>query len=179
MIAWGRLIIACCRRLWRWRWPLALLLALAGWGFTHARLGAARHQLAQREAQSRTQALRHSERLRAVERANAEHVSRLAAIAAQEQADAQHTLEDLRRKLRAGDLRLRERFTCVVPATPGPAAAAGGADRSPGTGFTPADADIALGIAAAGDAAIRERNLAIAIAQQYRQACSAGGSLQP
>lgn len=155
------------------------MLALSGWGFTHARLGTARHQLAQRETQSRMQALRHSERLRAVERANAERVSRLAAIAAQEQADAQHTLEDLRRQLRAGTLRLRERFACAVPAIPGPAAAAGGADHSPRTGFTAADADIALGIAAAGDAAIRERNLAIAIAEQYRQACTAGGSLQP
>ncbi len=34
--------------------------------------------------------------------------------------------------------------------------------------------DVALGIAADGDAAVRERNLAIDIAEQYRQACAAG-----
>jgi hypothetical protein len=179
VIAWLSILGTWCRRLWRWRWPLALLIALSAYGLTLARLHALQREIAQRQMQWQAQALQHSERLRAAERASAERISRLAATAAQEQADAQHSLEDLRRQLRAGTLRLRERFACAVPAATGPAALAGGADGATGTGFTAADADLALGIAAAGDTAIRERNLAVAIAEQYRQTCAAGEGARP
>lgn len=174
MTAFLATLWAWCLRAWRWRWQLLLALALATHGITLHRLQTLQHTATQRELQLRQQALAQSERMRAAERAQAERTAHTAAIAAQEQARADQELDTLRQRLRAGTERLRERFGCEVPAAADPAAPAGGTDGSTRTGFTDADADVALGIAADGDAAVRERNLAIDIAEQYRQACAAG-----
>ena len=163
-----------CLRVWRWRWQLLLALSLAAHGLTLHRLKTLQHTATQRELRLRQQVLAQSERMRAVERAQAERTAHTAALAAQEQARADQELDTLRQRLRAGTERVRDRFVCEVPAAADTATAAGSTDGSTHTGFTDADADVALGIAADGDAAIRERNLAIALAEQYRQACEAG-----
>ena len=163
-----------CLRAWRWRWQILLALSLAGHGITLQRLHALQRASTARENRLQQQALAQSERMRAAERAQAERAAHTASLAAQEQARADQELDTLRQRLRAGTERLRERFVCEVPAAADPATPAGGADGSARTGFTDADADVALGIAADGDAAIRERNLAIDIAEQYRQACASG-----
>ena len=172
MIAFFATLWPWCLRAWRWRWQLLLVISLAAHGLTLHRLKTLQHTATHRELQLQQQSLAQSERTRAAERALAERTANTAALAAQEQARADHELDTLRRRLRAGTERLRQRFVCGVPTAAGPASIAGGTDDPARTGFTDADADVALGIAADGDAAVRERNLAVEIARQYRQACA-------
>jgi len=123
--------------------------------------------------------------LRARDAAHAVTVADLAAQHARDQTDAEHAMDDLRRQLRAGDLRLRARFQCASPAVAGglpdtgAGAVAGGADGTAHAGLGAADAEFLVRIVADGDAAIRERNLAVAVAEQYRAACSAPAAVTP
>lgn len=78
--------------------------------------------------------------------------------------DADRTIADLRR----GAIRLRDRFTCprTVPQTAGSPEGSHGTDDA---GFTVADAEVALGIAATGDKAIRRLTACQAILSAERQ----------
>jgi hypothetical protein len=76
-----------------------------------------------------------------------------------EKADDRKKSDALIADLRAGNVRLQRRFQCPANATAGlPEAAdsAGQRHDADGSGFTDADAEIAFGIAAAGDEAIRQ-----------------------
>jgi hypothetical protein len=153
----------------KFRWPIAVL-AFAMWGglqWLHA--DQLRDTLATQETKAAKAALAYTNTVRAAEQAHAANLADIAAKAAQEQADAHREIEDLRDRLRRGDLQLRKRFTCPRAA----AGAAGGADAGgaageEGTGLVAADAEFLVRIAAEGDDAIRERNLCIAVANEYR-----------
>lgn len=96
-----------------------------------------------------------TERARAAEQRLAAEQSAIAWRLFQDNHHAKIEIDRLRADLAAGTLRLRQRFACPatrVPATPGTAA---GSDGANATGFTAADAGIALGIAADGDRAVR------------------------
>jgi hypothetical protein len=177
---------------WNFRWPIAVVCAAAFaavfWADARQmelQLKQAHVERAESEAKRAHAAADYLKALRARDAAHVLNVAAMAAQHAREQTDAERTMDDLRRQLRAGDLRLRARFQCA----PAPAAgglpdagagpAAGGADGAAHTGLDAADAEFLVRIAADGDAAIRERNLAVAVAEQYRAACSAPASVMP
>lgn len=96
-----------------------------------------------------------TERARAAEQRLSAEQSAIAWRLFQDNYHAQIEIDRLRADLAAGTLRVRQRFACPatrVPATPD---ATTGSDGANATGFTAADARIALGIAADGDRAIR------------------------
>lgn len=81
--------------------------------------------------------------------------------------------------VRAGDLRLRQRFQCpTIPAggadrVPGAATASGGRDAAGQGGFNAEDAAVAFGITADGDAAIRQLGRAQEVIREYQAICGA------
>lgn len=153
----------------KYRWQVALV-AVGLWGGTQwAHGNALQLALAQQETKAAEAALAYTNTVRAAEKAHAQNLADIAAHAAREQADAQREIEDLRARVRAGDIRLRQRFTCPRS----PAGAAGGADAGGPAGAEEAglgreDAEFLVRIAAEGDDAIRERNLCIAVVNEYR-----------
>jgi hypothetical protein len=162
---------------YRWQVVVAAVGALAAVFALHA--GSLQRTIDQQALSALKTAQQHSERLRVAEAAHAIAVSNIEAQAAQEQSNAQEQLSILRDRLRTGDIQLRKRFTCATASgTAELAANAGNAAEEARTGFTAADADTAVRIAAAGDDAIRERNLAVAIAGEYRAACLAAWESQ-
>lgn len=85
-----------------------------------------------------------------------------------ENADAHAQIDRLSADLAAGRVWLRARFTCrpILPAT---AASAGGSEQAGEAGFTVSDADVALGIASDGDAAIRQLTACQSILKSERE----------
>lgn len=177
---------------WKFRWPIAVVCAAAFaavfWADARQmelQLKQAHVERAESAAKRAHAAVDYLNALRARDAAHAVTVADLAAQHARDQTDAEHAMDDLRRQLRAGDLRLRARFQCATAAVAGglPAAGAGavagGADGATHAGLGAADAEFLVRIAADGDAAIRERNLAVAVAEQYRAACSAPAAVTP
>jgi Bacteriophage Rz lysis protein len=157
----------------KFRWPIAVGLAAAIALVFWLRADQLSGAIDQIELDAVNSALKNSEAMRVFEAAHARTISDMAAKALQEQADAEQQIEALRADLRSGALRLRQRFTCQAsrPAQPGTAAAAAADQQA--SGLTPADEEALVRIAIDGDDAIRERNLAIAVAQEYRRACLA------
>lgn len=151
----------------RWQVAVAVFAIAAGVQWLHAR--DLQQEIAEQRAKAAEQALAYTESVRGIERAHVQTIANIAAAAAKEQADADREIDTLRARVRAGDLQLRKRFTCAQgtagAATAAAAAVAGGEE---GTGLGPADADFLVRIAAEGDAAIRERNLCIALAKEDR-----------
>lgn len=147
-----------------WR-PLAvvLLLAIVVWRI-HAHgdaAGAARVQ-ARWDAETAAEAIAAAKAAEAARKIEERHRADLAAAAKRFLADQRKADEDHERTLaalRAGTLRVRERFTC--PAVPGAAADPGGADAEAGRGLGVEDAAAILGAAREGDAAIAQLNALI------------------
>ncbi len=160
----------------KFRWPIAVGLAAAIALVFWLRAEQLSGVIDQIELDAVNSALKNSEAMRVFEAAHARTISDMAAKALQEQADAEQQIEALRADLRSGALRLRQRFTCQAsrPAKLG-AVAAAAADQQ-AAGLTPEDEEALVRIAIDGDDAIRERNLAIAVAQEYARVCSAGNA---
>lgn len=153
----------------KFRWQVALV-AIGLWGGAQwAHANALMLTIAQQDAKAAAAALSYTNAVRAAEQAHAKNLADIAAQAAREQADAQRQIEDLRDRLRRGDLQLRKRFTCPrTTAGAAVGAAAGGVAGGEEAGLGTADAEFLVRIAAEGDDAIRERNLCIAVVNEYR-----------
>lgn len=154
----------------KFRWQIALV-AIGLWGGAQwAHGNALQLALAQQQAEVAQAALAYTNAMRTAEQAHQQNLADIAAQAAQEQADAQSQIEDLRDRVRRGELQLRKRFTCPAEsASPAAGAAAGGAGGGEEAGLGREDAEFLVRIAAEGDDAIRERNLCIAVANEYRR----------
>jgi len=177
--------IAAPALLWRLRWPVAVAIACAFAAVFWLRANDLDRQLLQAHADRADQAAKRAQfaigalqRRRALDADHAEAVASLTAEYKRDNDDAQHAIDDLRRRVRAGDVQLRDRFRCPVTAAeqqpaPGAGAAAGGTAGEARSGLLPADVDVLLGLAAEADAVVRERNLAVDVANAYRAACAA------
>lgn len=151
MIPYGRLIGA-----------VVVLAALAGWTWVvhdyasseadaeieaiKADFADERTKLAQKRAEAITEA-------RADERRKAKEQAAIAAKLIEENADALADRDRTIADLRAGNVQLRDRFTCRVP---DPAAGAGGSDEAPQGGLLPADAEFLVSLAAEADEVARQ-----------------------
>lgn len=162
------LAIVSLPTLLRFRWQVAVAVFAIAAGVQTLYAGQLQQQIATQRADAAEAALAYADTVRTAEQAHAKNLADLAAKAAQEQADADREIEDLRARVRAGDLQLRKRFTCPQATGAAGGADPGGAGGGEASGLTPADADFLVRIAAEGDAAIRERNLCIAVAREYR-----------
>lgn len=163
------LAIVSLPTLLRFRWQVAVAVFVIAAGVLYLHAGQLQQEITSQRAAAAEAALAYAETVRSAEQAHAKNLADIAARAAQEQADADREIETLRARVRAGDLQLRKRFTCPQSAAGAPGGAdSGGAGGGEAAGLTPADADFLVRIAAEGDAAIRERNLCIAVARGYR-----------
>ena len=156
-------------RLWKWlrRVPwqvwalLALTLAVVAYGQWSYGRGQDEVQ-ARWDAQEAAYALQRAEAAIEARNVEARHRAEYRAIAdrfLKEQADAEQAHAGVIAGLRAGTLRVRQRLTC--PAMPGTAADSTGAAETGERGLQPADAELALGIAARADAVARQLNALI------------------
>lgn len=151
-------------------WPVyaAAALLLAGWLYgnhresvgedrVQAEWDAEKAQIAAEREKAEQEARKVEERHRAEYKAIAERF-----IADQRKADEEHAA--LVADLRAGAVRVRERFRCPPPAGMSAAAAATGRTDSQGnSGFGVEDAATAIGIARDGDREIRRLNALIEV----------------
>lgn len=144
-----------------WRVWAALALAVAVWwtvdayGDRRATEAAATVQ-ARWDAQEDAYARQRAEATIAARKVEQRHRAEYRAIAERflkEQADADKDHANTLARLRAGQLRVRERFTC--PSVPGAAGDPGRADAADQRGLGTEDAAALIGIAAEGDRAIR------------------------
>ena len=168
---------------WKFRWPVAVICACAFAAVFWADARQMELDLKQAHVERAQSAAKRAQAavdyLQVLRRSDARHAQSVADLAAQhqrDQRDAEIAIDDLRGQLHAGTLRLRARFQCPqstdagrLPATAASTATGGVVGAAP-TGLVAADADFFVRIAAEGDAAIRERNLCIAVAQEYRRA---------
>jgi hypothetical protein len=160
-MSWAVLLSVFKRIPWQ-AWALvalaAVVLAYGHWRYSAGQADVQAHWDAQeaayaiQRAEAAIAARKVEERHRAEYRAIAERF-----LADQKKADESHdrTIADLR----AGTLRLRQRFTC--PSLPGTAANPPGADAEGPRGFGVEDASVALGIARDADEAARRLNALI------------------
>jgi hypothetical protein len=131
-------------------------LLLATW--VHGRAAGSASVQARWDASEARHAAEYARLADAARQVEARHRADYAAAAArfnQENADALAERDAVIADLRAGTVRLRERFRCPAPRLPGTPAGAAGSDGADGGGFTVEDAAVALRIASDGDTAIR------------------------
>ncbi len=159
------MIAALPMLLWNWlksvpwqAWA-ALALCVALWAFGHWRYNAG-----QAEVQTRWDAAEavHAANAKAAREAAAIIEARMradyAAAAARfnkENADALAERDAVIASLRAGTVRVRDRFRCPTPRLPEAAPGSGGSDGAGGGGLLPEDAEFLLQFAAEADAAAR------------------------
>ncbi len=162
LLAWGKDALGWLSGLsWKvWAGVAALVLVAGVW--LHGRASGAESVRADWDAQEAVYAQQRAasaiaarateERWRAEYKAIADRF-----LAQQKEADENH--DRVIAGLRAGTIRLRQRFTC--PSLPGTAADTGGAAEAGPRGLQPEDAELALGIGAEADAVARQLNALI------------------
>ena len=167
---WAAKALGCLSRLpWQvWAGVAALVLVAGVWlhgrstgaDQTQAKWDAAEAQYAQQRAASAIEARKIEERHRAEYRAIAQRFL-------EEQADAKIQTDRVIAGLRAGTVRVRDRFTC--PRLPGAAADSSGAAEAGPRGLQPEDAGTAIGIAAEADEVARQLNALIQAVEAGRE----------
>lgn len=154
---------------------LPYILVLVGalyWHWSVYDLGyeaAATHYEAKLAAQHKA----HVEAWRAAERKSVEQMT---VIDQQHQEEIQRAIQerdDIISDLRAGNLRLRERFTCPSPELPGAGPAASGGDAGESAGLQPADAEFLIRLAAEADEVTRQLAACQAVIRADRESIDA------
>lgn len=152
-------------------WGRALLMVvavcLAWWWFRdhYVAVGRASVLAEQRQAADRAQVHAAFVTLDAY-MAGAKAMAGIASSLEQSHADADAAKDRLIADLRTGNRQLQHRFTCPTSL---PAAATGAGDGQAPAGFTAADAEVAFGIAADGDDAIRDLTACQATVTEYQR----------
>lgn len=152
-----------------WLYAILAIVLITGAVWLHGRSAGAEGVQARWDAQEAVYARQRAEADYAARKTEERHRAEYRAIAdrfLKEQADAQIEADRVIADLRAGTLRLRQRFTCPATAgMPGAAADSGGADEASPRGFGVEDAGVALGIARDADAIARQLNALIEAAE--------------
>ena len=143
----------------RWLWAALAAVALLAGVWLHGRHSANESWQSRWDTQQATLAAERKAAEDAARKTEERHRAEYKAIAGrflalQEKADEEHAA--VVAGLRAGTVRVRERFTC--PRVPDAAGSAGGTDGAGPRGFTPQDAEAALGIARDADEIARRLN---------------------
>ena len=159
---WGLKALAWLKALPWQAWAAVAVAVLLAGVWLHGRASgaesvradwdAAEAQYAQQRAASAIEARKVEERHRAEYRAIAQRFL-------EEQADAKIQTDRVIAGLRAGTVRVRDRFTC--PSLPGAAADSSGVAETGPRGLQPEDAELAIGIGAEADAVARQLNALI------------------
>lgn len=125
------------------------------------------------EAKLAAQHKAHVEAWRAAERRS---VAQMAVIDQQHQEEIQRAIQerdDIISDLRAGNLRLRERFTCPSSELPGAGPSASGGDAGESAGLQPADAEFLIRLAAEADEVTRQLAACQAVIRADRESIDA------
>jgi len=138
----------------------ALVLAGAGYAIvTRYNNAIERATVAEQKSESYKAQLSDLREARRKEQETARLDAEASALVIRENENARLEIEDLRARLAAGTVRVRERFRCPAASVPGTAAAASGSDAADEHGLRGADADFLIRFAGEADTATRRLKL--------------------